>query len=127
MNSELTEIKNEICNICKLLIFEFENEPESLEYDACRFELNRLKIICRNAKVTPKKIGQFVTFWKRNGNGPNEPFNEIEKIDFYTVNVRTEKNSDNLFSPIYFDKKRNNLNGQKKKENEHSEYIQTGM
>lgn len=90
MNNQLTEIKNEIYDKCKLRIFDFENEPESLEYDACRFELNGLKIICRNAKVTPKKNGQFVTFWKRNGNGPIEPFYETDRIDFYAVNVRTK-------------------------------------
>ena len=32
-----------------------------------------------------------MTFWKRNENGPIEPFNEIDNIDFYTVTVRTEK------------------------------------
>jgi hypothetical protein len=90
MNNELIKIKNKIYDKCELHILDFKNEPESLEYGACRFELNGLKIICRNAKVTPKKIGQFVTFWKRNGNGPIEPFYETDRIDFYVVNVRNE-------------------------------------
>ena len=31
-----------------------------------------------------------MTFWKRNGDGPIEPLNETDQIDFNTVNVRTE-------------------------------------
>jgi hypothetical protein len=36
-------------------------------------------------------VGQFVTFWKRNGNGIIEPLEEADRIDFYAVSVRTEK------------------------------------
>ena len=99
MNKDLTEIKNKIYDKCELQIFDFENEPESLKYNACRFELNGLKIICRNAKVTPKKIGQFVTFWKRKGNGEIEPFYETDLIDFYAVNVRNENQSGQFVFP----------------------------
>ncbi len=90
MDINLTQIKTEIYDICSLQMSNFQPERESKEYDASRFELNGLKIIYRNAKITPKKVGQFVTFWKRNGNGPIEPFNESDQIDFYVVNVRTE-------------------------------------
>ena len=37
----------------------------------------------------PKKVGQFVTFWKRTGNGPIEPFDEQDSVDYYVVNVRS--------------------------------------
>lgn len=67
-------------------------EPESREYQACRFRLNGRNIICRNAKITPKKAGQFVTFWKRNDTGLIEPFFETDPLDFYAVNVHTENN-----------------------------------
>ncbi len=73
---------------------------ESREYDACQFELNGLKIISRNAKITPKKVGQFVTFWKRIENGPIEPFNVTDRIDFYVVNVQDE----NKFGQFVFPK-----------------------
>jgi len=69
---------------------DFKLEPESREYDACQFVLGGRNIVSRNAKITPKKVGQFVTFWKRNGNGPIEPFEETDPIDFFVVNVRTE-------------------------------------
>ena len=90
MNHELTKIKNIIYDKCSLRISEFEKEPESKEYDACRFELNGLNIVCRNAKITPKKVGQFVTFWKRNKNGITEPLNENDQFHFFVINVRKE-------------------------------------
>ena len=90
MNSELSKIKNKIYDKCSLRISEFEEELESKEYCACRFKLNGLNIICRNAKITPKKVGQFVTFWKRNKSGITEPLNENDRFDFYVINVSRE-------------------------------------
>ena len=91
MDSNLNKINTEVYEKCGLKMSDFQIETESKEYDACRFELNRWKIISRNSKITPKKVGQFVTFWKRNENGIIEPLEETERIDFYAVNVRTEK------------------------------------
>ncbi len=100
MDSNLTQIKKEIYDKCEFQISGFRIEPESKEYDACRFKLNGLNILSRSAKITPKKVGQFVTLWKRNGIGPIEPFGETDQIDFYTVNVRTE----NKFGQFVFPK-----------------------
>ncbi|WP_366139784.1 MepB family protein [uncultured Winogradskyella sp.] len=100
MDKNLNQIKTEIYDKCSLEISDFKIEAESKEYDACRFQLNGLNILNRNAKITPKKVGQFVTFWKRNENGPIEPFDENDQIDFYTVNVRTE----NEFGQFVFPK-----------------------
>jgi len=90
MNTNLNQIKTEVYDKCALKITEFGSEMESKEYDACRFKLNGMNIISRTARATPKKVGQFVTFWKRNGNGPIEPFNETDRIDFFVVTVQTE-------------------------------------
>ena len=100
MDKNLNQIKMEIYDKCSLKISDYNIEAEGKEYNACRFHLNGLKILSRNAKITPKIAGQFVTFWKRNGNGPIEPFNENDQIDFYTVNVRTE----NEFGQFVFPK-----------------------
>ena len=100
MNKNLDQIKTEIYDKCSLKISNFKTETESKEYNACRFELNKLNVLSRNAKITPKKVGQFVTFWKRNENGPIEPFDENDQIDFYAVNVRTE----NEFGQFVFPK-----------------------
>mgnify|MGYP006078618265 CR=1 FL=1 len=100
MDKNLNQIKTEIYDKCSLKISNYKTETESKEYYACRFKLNGGNVLSRNAKITPKKVGQFVTFWKRNKNGPIEPFKESDQIDFYSVNVRTE----NKFGQFVFPK-----------------------
>lgn len=84
------QIIAEIYGKCALEISDFQDELESKEYDACRFKLNGLNIISRSAKITPKKTGQFVTFWKRDSNGPIKPLDENDRFDFFVVNVKNE-------------------------------------
>ncbi|WP_103070147.1 MepB family protein [Aquimarina sediminis] len=90
MDTNLTQIKTEVYDQCLLKMSNFKTELESTEYKACQFKLNELSIISRNAKITPKKVGQFVTFWQRNENGSIEPFDETDAFDFYIVNVKTD-------------------------------------
>ena len=89
-NNELNKIIKEIYKKCALEISDFQIEKESAEYDACQFNLNDLKIISRTAKITPKKAGQFVTFWKREINQPIAPFDETDAFDFFVVNIQNE-------------------------------------
>ncbi len=93
--------------ICKKIIKEIESE----EYGAFEFELNfelnhvntKLNIKFRVAKITPTKIGQFVTLWKRIGSGPIMPHDVIDAFDFYVVSVR---NADRCrFGQFIFPKK----------------------
>ncbi len=48
-------------------------DNESQEYGASTFEMNNKIIKFRVAKITPTKVGQFVTFWKRIADGPITP------------------------------------------------------
>ncbi|MBI2774443.1 MepB family protein [Candidatus Dependentiae bacterium] len=73
---------------CGLFLKNFEREQESQEYDASRFKINDKIIQFRSAKITPTKIGQFVTFWKRIGNGPIIPFDLADPVDIFVVSVR---------------------------------------
>lgn len=80
-------------NVFDALGFELKNmskDPESDEYSAYTFELSNRKIIFRNAKTTPKKVGQFVTFWKRNQSGITKPFELSDDFDFAIINVESE-------------------------------------
>ncbi|HSI75147.1 MAG TPA: MepB family protein [Lunatimonas sp.] len=90
MDIDLKLIQTEIYDKCALEISDFMIEEESKEYDACQYNLNGRRIISRTAKITPKKTGQFVTFWKRQGIGPIRPFCEKDQFDLYVVNVRAE-------------------------------------
>ncbi|MFC5472784.1 MepB family protein [Paraherbaspirillum soli] len=65
-------------------------EAESAEYGAYVFELNGSAIRFRVAKITPTKVGQFVTLWKRIGTGPIQPYDLSDPVDFFIVSVRQD-------------------------------------
>lgn len=90
MNHTLNQINEQFYQAYGLEVSSLATEPEGKEYEACRFKLNGLSVISRTAKITPKKDGQFVTFWKRNNEGITEPFHEIDYFDCYVINVANE-------------------------------------
>jgi len=63
-------------------------EAESEEYGACVFEMNNKHIKFRTGKITPTKVGQFVTLWKRIGKGPILPHDMEDPVDLFVVSVR---------------------------------------
>lgn len=101
MNTNLEDLQNNIYKSCNFKITALRIDTESAEYDACQFTLNRKQIISRSSKITPKKVGQFVTFWKRaNAEAPIVPFDTDDNFDFFVVNIRT----DNHFGQFVFPK-----------------------
>ncbi len=72
-----------------IVISDLIMEKEGKGYDACSFIIDRKKIVYRKANITPKKKGQFVTFWKRNSEQITTPFSENDPIDFYVITVET--------------------------------------
>jgi hypothetical protein len=86
----MNEAHSEIYRKCGLNISNFITEPESKEYNACQFQIDGRLAICRTAKITPKKVGQFVTSWKRNNQGITEPFSETNNFHHFVINVNTE-------------------------------------
>jgi hypothetical protein len=86
----LPAIQNNLYKSCALQISDFMQESESKEYKAVQFQLNGLHIICRTAKITPKKVGLFVTFWKRSKDGPIAPFHKTDPFDLFVINVQQE-------------------------------------
>ena len=85
MNKNITYLKKEVFDKLNLGFTDYSYEPESQEYDACQFELNKKQVISRTSKITPKKNGQFVTFWKRDNNGPIAPFSESDTFDYFMI------------------------------------------
>lgn len=90
---------NELYRIEKLLsgtalsqISNRDEDAESKEYFGYNFDAGNLKFKFRKAKITPKKVGQFVTLWKRNPNGETEPFDETDTIDFYIIVTEENEN-----------------------------------
>ncbi|WP_406825753.1 MepB family protein [Pedobacter sp. KACC 23697] len=74
-------------------------ENESLEYAACTFELNGLKIKHRLSKITPTKAGQFVTIWKRNEAGITAPFTDQDEFDLLIISVNDAGRSGQFIFP----------------------------
>jgi hypothetical protein len=75
-------------------------EAEGGEYGAYEFEINNRRIKFRTGKITPTKIGQFVTLWKRIGTGPILPYDMADPIDLFVISVR----SNNHFGQFVFPK-----------------------
>lgn len=64
----------------------FQRDTESQDYEACHFVLNDKLIVFRKAKITPTKIGQFVTIWKRPSvDAEIMPFDSSDELDFMII------------------------------------------
>lgn len=96
---ELVDLKNKVYEFCGFKLAHYCIEQESREYSACEFLLNDFRIKYRKARVTPTKVGQFVTFWKRSKAGPIEPFDFEDGFDFLVVCVTTKSNEGQFIFP----------------------------
>lgn len=85
---DISMAQEQLYKPCGFEITDLRVEKESAEYDAHTFKLNKLSIIYRASKITPTKVGQFVTIWKRNSQGITEPFHISDDIDFIVISVR---------------------------------------
>lgn len=62
-----------------------QEEKQNSEYGAGVFRLSSKTIRFRVAKITPKKIGQFVAAWDKDSNNKNRPFSFEKAPDFLVV------------------------------------------
>jgi hypothetical protein len=85
--NELVIAQKLIYEPCGFKCTSISTEPESSAYAACDFKLNKINVKFRKAKITPTKVGQFVTFWKRIGSGPIQPFDITDPIYLFIVSV----------------------------------------
>lgn len=81
-------------------------DVESCRYEACSFLLNSKVIVFRSAHITPTKVGQFVTLWKRVKNGPIRPYDLTDSGDLVVISVQQKGNSGHFVFPknILFEK-----------------------
>lgn len=100
IHQELIEVHNRIYNPLGFTCSQPVPEPESSDYCAYSFELNNFSVKFRVAKITPTKIGQFVTLWKRLKQGPIQPYDSTDPVDFFIINTRT----DNRYGQFIFPK-----------------------
>lgn len=63
----------------------YVNHEEANEYMGCEYIFDDSKYIQRTAKRTPKKVGYFVTLWKRGVNGETTPYDSDDDVDFILI------------------------------------------
>jgi hypothetical protein len=89
IHSDLLRAQQYAYQPCGLQIKNVEQEVESQEYSAASFEIGNLRVRFREGKITPTKIGQFVTLWKRINKGPITPYDAQDSVDFFVISVRS--------------------------------------
>ncbi|MGH1042088.1 MepB family protein [Bacillus wiedmannii] len=73
-NDVIRKLNNIIYKPNKLIITNLKEEKQNAEYAGCLFHLNHKSIRFRISKITPNKIGQFVSFWEKDDNLKNQAF-----------------------------------------------------
>ncbi len=92
IHPELIASRNLIYTPCEFKCSTPIPESESAEYGAYIFKLNSANVRFRVAKITPTKIGQFVTLWKRVENKSIQPYDLADEIDLFIVVTRKGDN-----------------------------------
>ena len=89
--TELKMINNIIYKPNQFTIKSIHEERQNSDYAAGTFELATKRatktIRFRVAKITPNKIGQFVTFWEKDTNGINQSYEYNEAPDLLIITV----------------------------------------
>jgi hypothetical protein len=99
IHSDLIATKNLVYNPCRFNYSRPLLEAQNAEYGSYVFNLNDLSIRFRVAKITPTKIGQFVTLWERIGDGPIQPYDVSDPVDFFVISTRKGNNFGQFIFP----------------------------
>lgn len=87
---------NMVLAASKLPFVKRTEDLEAQEYAGFLVEMGGKKMVCRTAKVTPKKVGLFVTLWQRNKQGITEPYDADDPIDLIFIET-IEQNNNGFF------------------------------
>lgn len=90
--TEIQIINQAVFELAGFKLTNIRAESESQDYCAHTFTLNNQCVIFRVAKITPKKIGQFVAIWKRNDLGITKPYQLTDKFDWFLIVTRKNEN-----------------------------------
>nr|WP_246045254.1 MepB family protein [Rhodococcus oryzae] len=88
VHADLLAAKTRVFDPCRFACSAPVPEPESAAYGAHEFTVDGRPIRFRVAKTTPKKVGQFVTLWKRSAQGPIAPFDVDDLVELFIVSAR---------------------------------------
>ncbi|WP_342505060.1 MepB family protein [Sporosarcina sp. FSL K6-2383] len=92
IHSDLLATKELIYNPCGFECSQPLIEAQNAEYGAYVYRVNTLSVRFRVAKITPTKVGQFVTLWERSEAGPIQPYDLSDSVDLFVISVREGDN-----------------------------------
>ncbi|WP_142313777.1 MepB family protein [Bacillus wiedmannii] len=84
-NNTIQNLNNIIYKPNNLLIANVKEEKQNAEYAGYLFHLNHNSIRFRVSKITPNKIGQFVSFWEKDDNMQNQAFSYEAAPDLLVI------------------------------------------
>lgn len=114
MIKELQLLNDLILKRLNLQLSEITPDLECEEYFGFNFKINETQIKFRKSKLTPKKIGQFLTFWKRDMDGKTVPFYINDDFDFYIISIEENENSGFFIFPKRVLEKENLISSENK-------------
>ena len=88
IHSDLLATKDLVFTPCKFECSQPLLEAQNAEYGAYVYQVNTLTIRFRVAKITPTKVGQFVTLWERSEAGPIQPYDLSDPVDLFVISAR---------------------------------------
>ncbi|MFD0679313.1 MULTISPECIES: MepB family protein [unclassified Paenibacillus] len=92
IHSDLLATRELVYKVCGFECSQPILEAQNAEYGAYLFNMNSMSIRFRAAKITPTKVGQFVTLWQRVGDGSTQPFDGSDPVDFFVISTRQGNN-----------------------------------
>ncbi|MFJ7682885.1 MepB family protein [Peribacillus butanolivorans] len=92
IHSDLLATKELVFSPCRFEFSQLLIEAQNAEYGAYIFKLNTFTVRFRVAKITPTKVGQFVTLWERIGDGVIQPYDVSEPVDLFVISTRKGNN-----------------------------------
>lgn len=101
-NKTLAYINELLYEPNNLTIKDIHEETQNSDYGAGLFQLNSKSVRFRVAKITPNKIGQFVSFWEKDETNKNQAFSYDNATDLLVINTFND-NGD--FGQFVFPKK----------------------
>jgi hypothetical protein len=114
MIREISHLNHSVFRNLGLSISDIIPDLECDGYFGFNFKINNQKIKFRKSKLTPKKTGQFVTFWKRDSDGKTVPFDVRDDFDFYIIWIEENQNSGFFIFPKNILEKENLISGRLK-------------
>lgn len=92
MNPTLQIFTETLLTPLNIHINEIVIDSNAIDYNGYQFTLNLQLVIFRTSKTTPTKIGQFVTFYKRNELAITEPFHNHDVVEYYIIWCEKDSN-----------------------------------